>query len=132
MIPNKSFYHSIEAAVISASLSAFIGSLLGFTYAKFANLPAGKVAKTIAIWHAIEAACLNLTSSIGKDTFQRGLLRAAVIASSAYLGSLYVYKECLLGKKMLIAVNVIRIVAIANLLLQIKNPSFPEYPPPSS
>ena len=104
---------TIEAA-FEVPFRAGYCALMGYIYAKFADLPAGQVAKAWAIWGVAESSIIIFATAI---TTNDKLIVAGISTGATVIGIHELQKRNLIGTKIIILIVAWKAYLITNYLL---------------
>jgi hypothetical protein len=105
----------IISTLYTSPTAGCTGALLGYVYAKLANLPVAANTKAWAIWNVAERALLALPWMITEKPKARTLLSVTILIASTTIGIQEMRKRGLMGDKLMylvIAFKALRILLI--------------------
>lgn len=107
------------AAMVSAPISAAFGALTGFIYAKLAHLPQGQVAKAWAVWSAAHTALIAFSQVLIEGNVAKAVTATVINVASTAIGIQELQKRDLIGKKMVIFLVVMQVLAVVGFLAKL-------------
>lgn len=120
------FQLRLAGGVMGAGLSGVMGGLggafLGFTYAKFADLPVDQVVKAWAIWEAAEYALAAFVVNLTENRVGQRLLKASVHIIGTVVGIQELQKRNLMGRTALIVIVGIKALVVLKTLFDSVTP----------
>lgn len=108
----------LVGTVISNIVLAGYGALVGYVYAKLADLPAGPSAKAWAVLLVAENAMVQLATAITEHRDARAILRITAIVVTGTYGIQEMRKRGLMGDKMMYFIIGLKALAILRCLAE--------------
>lgn len=93
------FTYGVINTLIYTPFAAAGSALFGYIYAKFADLPAGHVAKAMAIWAIVESSIMIIGCSFSEDAQIQRLIPGLVVVLGTGIGIQELQKETSLARK---------------------------------
>lgn len=97
----KSKFTSAIGLVPEVLASAIGGGFFGYAYGRLADLPAYRVAKAWAVWHAAQRAIISLTNFFIEKESSKALATTVISAITTTIGVNELRKRGFIGNKML-------------------------------
>jgi hypothetical protein len=109
-------------AAIITPIAGGMGALIGYVYAKLADLPATQAAQAWAVWFVVESIFITLAEAFTENQPAQALIKSAVFTAISLIGLHELQKRGAIGNNMVIFVAVLTTYAIQSFLRNV-NPT---------